>query len=302
MKIYLTLVGVLAISIILLGLGMADTDTDEVTVDVTVGAQTRIDVSPKSISWGATEPGVTNDTHKSLEIENIGTRNISTIYVDASNAASDPFATANPSNHNATEYVLLNNSETATFYYADSISWNESKPGYIIPPSGWTEGDSTGYFGKFRTVSLDSGTADVGQQYYWFTAQDADAGNCTNGTVYIATSPKTDSSSGQTDFSSHGGDALTEDADWQWGYADISTGGDAAMRDYSVGVSADCSKIVIFRYNYNLCTSCTNTDYLYNDTLIPGNKTFIWASLKVPQGVPDGSMDTGVFTFTATGN
>ncbi|MBN2042436.1 MAG: hypothetical protein JW754_01370 [Candidatus Aenigmarchaeota archaeon] len=281
---------------------MADTDTDEITVDVTVASQTRIDVNPKSITWGATEPGTTNDTHFSLEMENIGTRNISTVYVDASNAASDPFSTADPANYNATEYVLLNNTETATFYYADSLSWNESKPGYIIPPSGWTEGDSTGYFGKFRTVSLSSGTADVGQQYYWFTAQDADAGNCSNGTVYIATSPKTDSASGQTDFSSHTGDALTEDANQDWGYTDISNGGDAAMQDYAVGVSADCSQVIIFRYNYNLCSSCSNVDYLYDDTLTPGNKTFYWVALKVPQGVPDGNMDTGIFTFTAEGN
>ncbi len=302
MKLYLTLVGVLAISIFLLGLGMADTDTDEVTVDVTVSAQTRIDINPKSITFGATEPGVTNDTHYALEMENIGTRNISTTYVDASNAASNPFATADSSNYNATEYVLLNTTGTATFYYADTLTWNESVPGYMNPPSGWSEGHETGYFGKFRTVSLDSGTADVGQQYYWFTAQDADAGNCSNGTVYLATSPKTDTASGQIDFSSHAGDALTEDATWDWGYADISTGGDAALQDYSVGVSADCSKVIIFRYNYNLCTSCTNTDYIYNSTLTPGAKTTFWVALKVPQGVPDGSMDTGIFTFTAEGN
>lgn len=295
------IIGVLVFSLVLLGLGNADTDTDTVTVDVEVGAQTRIDVNPNSISWGATEPGTTNDTHFSLQLENIGTRNITTVYVDSSNSDSDPYGTADPTAYNSSEFVLFNTSTNASFHYADTVSWNESKPGFVTQPSGWIEGHDSGYFGKFRTVSLGSGTGDEGEQYYWFTNQSPDSGNCSNGSVYIATEQKNSTEDGTTDFTGVTPETLTQNSAWTWGYADIDSGGNAELQEYSVGVSADCSQVVIFKYNKGLCASCSDSDYLYAGNLMPGNKTYFWVALKVPEGVPDGNLDQGILTFTAEG-
>lgn len=294
------IIGVLVSSLVLLGLGNADTDTDIVTVDVEVGAQTRIDVSPNSISWAATEPGTTNDTHFSLDLENIGTRNITNVYVDSSNANSNPYGTADPSFYNSSEFVLFNTTSNATFYYADTKCWNETKPGFITAPSGWSEGYETGHFGKFRTVSLGSRTADEGEQYYWFTSQDPESGNCSNGSIYFASRPKNSTDDGTTDFTGVTPETLST-TDWSWGYADIDNGGNAELQEYSVGVSSDCSEVVIFKYNNGLCTSCADADYLYAGNLMPGSSTFFWVALKVPQGIPDGNLDQGIMTFTAEG-
>jgi len=298
---YTVIICFLAVSVLLLmGLGWADTDSEGVQVNVTVSTQTRIDLNPNSIGWGPTEPGTTNNTHFSLELENIGTRNITTVYVDASNTASNPFATSDPSRYNATEFVLLNSSTAATFYYADIMTWNESKPGYITAPADWVEGPSSGYFGKFRTVSLGSGTADTGQQYYWFTNKSGAGTNCSNGSVYLATTPRTETQDGTTDFTTVTPETLTASGG-TWGYSNIDAGGDAALKLYAVGVSADCSQVVIFRYNKGLCASCTDANYIYNSNLMPGAKTGFWAALKVPQGVPDGALSSGYLTFTAEG-
>jgi hypothetical protein len=300
-RVYTVIICFLAVSaLLLMGLGWADTDSEGVQVNVTVSTQTRIDLNPNSIGWGPTEPGTTNDTHFSLELENIGTRDITTVYADASNAASNPFATSDPAKYNATEFVLLNSSTVATFYYADIMTWNESKPGYIIPPAGWVEGNSTGHFGKFRTVSLGSGTADVGQQYYWFTAKGTT--NCSDGgSVYLATTPRTETQDGTTDFTAVTPETLVGNPDLTWGYANIDNGGDAALQLYAVGVKYDCTEVVIFRYNKGLCTSCSDAAYIYSGTLTPGAKTGFWAALKVPQGVPDGALSSGYLTFTAEG-
>ena len=301
-------IGALVISLLVIStFAFADTGTDTILVDITVSSVTYIDINPNSTSFTG-NPGETSNANP-LQLENIGSTNISTIDVNATNAASNPWATGSVSNYNAGDFVLLNKSTDGILYYINTKSWNETKPHYVTAPSGWTEGDSSGYFGRFRTVSLGQGpSGDTGEEYFWFT--EGGGINCTNGSFYIATIPHTKTNTGTIDFSSASAITLTASSDGTYGVATIDQGA-SALQQYCVRVSADCSEVTIFKYNVAMDGpgACTNDKHLYDasgdesslDYLLPGETFDIWMVAKIPFGVADGSVSTGTVTFIATG-
>jgi len=268
--------------------------TDTVTIDINVTQEVSIDVTPNSTAWYGVSVGSTTDAHV-FTITNIGSVNISTIDASITNSASNPYGTGQASNFNAGDFILLNSTNNATFYYINKKDWNESKPSYVTAPTDWTEGNASGYFGRMRSVANDM---DMGQEYFWFTNRTAASGDCHGSAVLlIANHPRTVTDSGDTDFTnSENYTTVTLTS----GVGEIPSGHDLA--GYCVSVSADCSEVTFFHFNMQLDAGgvCSSDQYVYgSSTLQSGASTEIWLEAKVPLGVSDGDVSQGTLTFTA---
>ncbi len=274
-------------------------NTDTVVIDINVTQEVSIDVTPNSTSWYGVSVGSTTSA-TSFQIQNIGSVNISTIDASITNAASNPYGTGSASNFNAGDFIQMNASTNSSFYYINKKEFNESMPAYVTPPTDWTEGKDTGYFGRFRTVADG---VDTGQEYLFFTNRTAPSGNCSsNGVLLIAKNPKTVSNSGDTDFSNSGNYTLVT-----LNPADNNTtgegeiGGGHPLTGYCVQVSSDCSQVTFFHFNMAIDdgTNCGSDQYVFSGTLEPGNTTEIWLRAKIPNGVSEGDVSQGTLTFTA---
>lgn len=290
MKVVL-IIGLFA-AVVLAGIAAAG-PTDTVTIDINVTQEVSIDVTPNSTAWYGVSVGSTTDAHV-FTITNIGSVNISTIDASITNSASNPYGTGQASNFNAGDFVLLNSTNNATFYYINKKDWNESKPAYVTPPTDWTEGNASGYFGRMRTAS----DSDVGQEYFWFTNRTSSSGDCHGSAVLlIANHPRTVTDSGDTDFTNSGNYTTVSLTS---GLGEIPSGHD--LEGYCVSVTDDCSEVTFFHFNMQLDTGgvCSSDQYVYGSAnLQPGNSTEVWLEAKIPLGVSDGDVAQGTLTFTA---
>ena len=273
----------------------ADTDTDTFNVSITVDSVAAIDVNPNSTDFGTIAPGAASE-EKSIQIENIGSLDITKIWANATMASSNPYGTGQASAYNAGDFVLITNdsSENQPFYYVNSIFFNESKPPYVTAPSGWSEGWNSGYFIRIRTV--DFSNTGEGEEYFAFTKKGTT--NCTDGTVYIGKNPHTKTQTGTIDFQS--GDfiqisSLTTTNNGLGAYGKISGFGNK-LDDHYIYVNASCDYIILYRWNRDL----GGGDYLFQGTLKPG-ATLDWkVEARVPYGVAAGSIQEGMITFIAS--
>jgi len=273
--------------------------TDTVLIDINITQEVKIDVSPNSTNWTGQNTGTTTVPHP-FEIQNVGSLNISTIDANITNAASQPYGTGNPSAYNAGDFILLNTT-TVGFRYINKIEFNESRPDYVTPPTGWVEGNATGYFGRFRTAS----DSDIGQEYLFFTNMtNGSQGDCAhNGSILIGNNPRTISDTGTTDFT--GSDFVivytTNNTGSTWGIGDIPDTHD--LGEYCVAIKDDCSEVKFFHFNKALDTAgnaCGEDEYVFNGNLQPGNTTSVWLEAKIPLGVADGDVSQGTLTFIAS--
>lgn len=288
--------GISVLVLLIAGLAIA-ADTDDVIIGVNISQSTSIDISPGTVNWTGLNIGETG-TPVYFDVTNMGSVNITGMRANITNDASNPYGTGSPSNYNAGDFILLNTSSSA-FYYVNKENWNESVPGQITSPTDWTEGADTGYFGIIRTAS----DGDVGQQYYFFTNRTGASGDCRTGSgeLYIGKTPRNLTSSGTVDFSSGSNfDTVTLSAN---GVGNVSAGD---FEWYCVVVTADCSKVTLFKWNTDLDvgSGCSNDAAFYDGTapneLTPGSSTSFWLEPKIPNGVPDGDIYQGTLTVIAS--
>ncbi len=296
------IIGIIALGIVI-GIASA-ANTDTVTIDINVSYEVSVDINPNSTAWYGLGVGTTSSP-KPFQIQNVGSVNISTIDASITNADTNPYGGQSAALHNAGDFILLNSTNNATFYYINKIDWNESVPNYITTPTDWTEGPNRGYFGRIRTVSDD----DVGQEYFWFTnmTNGTGGGNCsTDGRLLIANHPRTVTDTGDTDFTNSGNYTaidLTASDGYTTGEGEIPSS--HPLAGYCVQVSADCSTVKIFHFNKDLddgdgTSVCSSDQYVYNGTLEPGDTTEIWLEAKIPLGVAEGDVSAGTLTITAS--
>lgn len=152
----------------LLSTAAAQDSQNDLEVNVSISDETIIDIQPSKFSWGygsnsvfpGTEagPGLEANGYGRIQIENLGSVNISEVWFNNTQPTQKPFGTGDSNIYDSANFLGLDRNSTGT----DSNAFIERKefgldqPGgediiYVSSPSGWD-------YGRFRNTS---------QEYFW---------------------------------------------------------------------------------------------------------------------------------------
>ncbi|MEM5828125.1 MAG: hypothetical protein QW197_01305 [Candidatus Aenigmatarchaeota archaeon] len=278
---------------------------NNLTVTVSVQQMAIVDVTPKLLSYqgypgklaSATDNSVNKDpTTQSyyITVTNLGSVRILNLRARVDLPTQDPWGYNNPALHTSGDFILISNTTAGSnFAYVTQRLFNKTPPMYIIPPTGCPQPQywdpNVCQFYILRTVNE---TSNEGED--WFIIVKKGALNYTNGTVYFASVPRTQSISGTTDFSSLTGYTLTSNGNY--GYVDVSsilnryylkgvfivntTGSEAYFTYWGV----DVARLAGAPENY-LCPGD-----LSNPCLLPAQSKDFRVQVRIPYGVPAGSI------------
>lgn len=322
--------GVVAIALLLLGggfpTGNAINATDNATIMVTLNTKTMIDISPNNMSFGLMDPGTRSVNYTNIELgassktafqlENIGSSNITYMWLNVTQPTSRPFATGNSANYDAANFVAASINQSPdgsaialnTMSFIDRIEYNESRElVYLNVPS------NTQTYGRLRSGF---------NEFFWVLFGDTTLCNASSDVggldFRIGLSPHNQTQTGTIDFV--GG---VEDTNWDtvnlaamydsgvnanWSYNTNGAGVislDTPNSRYCVASFIDCSKIRLFRWNSDAPGAGTcglDGAYAYNSTnnpLYPGDSMAMNIEVRVPFGTAMGAIKTGYLTVIA---
>lgn len=287
-------------------------DKDNSTVTVDVAEKVAIDISPEDLSYSGVNPGaslfetdgdINGGPVGAVEIENIGSQNITNVWMNTSTPNDNPFGTGLESQYDAGNFMEIkptgesNSLDASNFRYVNRKEFNESRDlSYVFTPEA---GDWR--YGRFKAGD---------QEFFW--AVNTTGGTCEidgdNDDFRVGNVAHNQTATGATDFTS-GGDftsyALTSasgDAEALAAGVSFTPPGDST-RNYDVLVECgDPTYTVRSSYNINalgetdLSLDGSATDYVLNSTgdpqsheLQPGETFGVNTSIRVPQGVPSGN-------------
>ena len=286
------ILGLLAIAVVIavmtamMPVAVADiaNDTDDATVTITIATQTWVNVDPETLDFGTVNPGAASPM-KQIQIENIGSMNITKIWFNVSQPSERPFATGNGSKYDPGNFIRVKpeGADESQYYFIDRVEFNESRSlVYLTDPDGNTP--PSGYnYGRFRNGSYE---------YFWMVQP----GDCAGKTFYIGNNPHTKTESGTINFQTGSKTTVTLTAGpTGWCYGDITSG---PLAGYVIVVKNNTADVVRW-YKYNkdapAADSATNDVYFFEGTLYPGNSTVADLQMLVPYGVVLGQK-TGTLT------
>ena len=318
---------ILAILVIIPLLTTVKAQTDNATVAVSVLQAAIIDIAPNLFKFHG-YPGfiaTPNDTSintdttsyqsKSyyFEIKNLGSVNLQYIRANVSLPTANPWGTTNA--HQIGDFVLISNVSTAgntNFKYVAQRLWNTTPPLYIVVPSGcpspanWNPKQCQFYIVRTAETQVDN----EGEEWYMIIKAWTDnLGNYsyTNGTIYFASSPRTKTQTGTTDFSSITGPTLTEVTigTAKYGFAKISHT-NSFINAHAIRVDMDGDEAYFYYWNTELDSDPTSPTYgnLITSSLAPSQSIQCRLQVRIPFGVRAGYIEgqlTIIATATVTG-
>lgn len=301
-------------------------DFENSTVTVQVGNQIAVDISPATLSYTGILPGsqqfVTNNAEgfDAIEVENIGSQNITHVWLNASTPSSNPFGTGASTNYNAGNFIQIKPngdipgvSTDSNFTFVNRKEFNESNSlSYIF-----TEPNEDWRYGRFRT----------GDQEFFWAVNTTSGGACeTTGTdnFRVGLTAHNESATGSNDFRTGSGEYtqydLTAGSNVD-GYATnvwINSSVQQTNRLYDVVV--DCNApgsggtwAMRSRFNVNpagedLSAAGGAATYVLDgtsqpsDELQPGEHFQMNMSIQVPLGVAQGQVSNGFLRVLVNNN
>ena len=295
-------------------LALTVNDTETANISVTIGTVTMVNLDPYVLSWQGLNPGeIGNSTYESngyfaVQIENIGSHNITHIWFNTTYPTSRPFGTANVSAYDAGNFVVLakeNLSEvpggaTASYCegldkygrykYPNRVEYPEVRslvylrdPGGNMPPQGYD-------YGRFRFAD---------EEYFWMVSNSS---SCEGQTFYIGVNPHTETQTGSVDFNNSAERVtvtLSSPAVDGWCYGNIS--GHSELGGYGVAVQNGTSganrKVALVWWNKDFISNGAIGYYLFEgQNLVPGQSTAACIKVYIPYGVYEGTVKTGILT------
>jgi len=283
--------------------------TGDAQIQITINNKTIVDITPQSMDWGNVDPGtvVTQYTEPTnnivlsqIQIENLGSTDITYVWANVSQPTSNPFGTGNIANYDPGNWLALKRTTDTNFWFIDRVEFNSSTDYiYLRKAPNWVS------FGKIR---------DANKEYFWninaTVISDPQAwcngSTGTNADIVIGVDAHNTTQTGTIDLVN--GNIvwanIQASGDPNWGIVDgINIGG----ATYCVAVYYDCSKMRIFRWNADApaASACTvfGTDGLTlngGTPIYPGGSLIADVELHVPYGVPDGNVPTGTLTIVAS--
>ncbi|MFT4892377.1 MAG: hypothetical protein ACI8Z7_000149 [Candidatus Nanohaloarchaea archaeon] len=291
-------------------------DSDNSTVTVDVASKVAVDISPSDISYGAIDPGsaVLESNSSSVggpvgavEIENIGSENITQVWLNTSVPNDNPFGTGLAQEYDAGNFIEVKPTGEANtvsgvskFKYINRKEFNETGDlSYVFTPEDGGEWK----YGRFRVGS---------QEYFWAVNTTGTPGTCqTDGSddFLVGQNAHNKTNTGSTDFTDLAD--ISEYGLTNAGSGDaeaLATGVTVGDRNYDVLVECgDPTYTVRSSYNVNalgapdLVNDGSAVSHILNATeatdasqeLQPGEYFGINTSIRVPQGVPSNAGITG---------
>ncbi len=294
-------------------------DNETANISVTISTITMVNIDPYVLTWSGLNPGdIGNATEETtgyfaIQIENIGSNNITHIWFNSSYPSSRPFGTANSSAYDAGNFVVLareNLSEIPTgataSYCADlsNSTYDERYGRYKYPnrveyPEVRTLvylKDDNGImppldkdYGRFRFAN---------EEFFWMISNATD---CGGNDFLIGNDSHTSTQTGTVDF--QGSDVATVSLVATpiegWCYGNISS--HSHLDGYGVlvqnGTSGADRKVQLVWWNKDALTNGMVGHYLFEgENLVPGQSTAACIKVYVPYGVNEGSVETGILT------
>lgn len=220
------------------GLAQADNE-NSLQVQVNITEKTIIDIQPKDFAWGQggaqVQPGTIagpdkeQNSYGRIQIENLGSVNISQIWFNTTFPDQRPFGTGAATNYDSANFIALDSNKSGVTDHNQFVNRKEyglNQPAgqdiiYLETPSGWD-------YGRFR---------DSSQEYFWTVD---DTGASLDGSLFrIGVDPHNESQTGSSnlDTACQGGDGAGSNTECN-GYT-LSTGNfggtDYAYTDVEVG-------------------------------------------------------------------
>lgn len=333
------LIGLLAV--LLTVSGSAQDTSNELNVNVTITGQTIIDIQPSSFAWGLSGAGLEPGTfagpseelnsYGRIQVENLGSVNISQVWFNTTAPAQRPFGTADSSLYDSANFIQLSSNDSTagplrssntfverTEYGIDSSSTQDII--YLETNNGWD-------FGRFRNGS---------QEYFW-TVDDTTAG-LAGATFRIGLDHHNSTQTGSTnlDQTCVGGDEATAGGASCNGYSltEVTAGGTTygvteveigaedtnlaahdgganycAVMDSTQVTGTNNPEVEFIKWNANnpavqASPDCQAvTQYMINGTeLAPGAWETMNIRANIPYGVVSGTLPTGQLTVLANSN
>lgn len=285
--------------------------TDNSTVTVEVAQKTAIDISPSTLDYNGVNPGSVqvntsgDEPFNSVEIENIGSTNISHVWFNASMPDSSPFGTGLATNYNAGNFIQikptgdLDEKSYSEFTFVNRKEFATSNiPEYIFRE------DNTWEIGRFRVAD---------QEYFWAVEQQAADGTAcaTNSdSLRVGNAAHNKTTTGSNDFRNGAGEFSSYQP------TDGGDTSDAVVNDVNVSganyrVDINCNpsngEVTVTRSRYNIelgendVADVTNgaAEYVLNQSvssssaLQPGEHFNVDTRVSIPQGVAQGPVTNG---------
>ena len=314
----------LATSFVLASGNSATSSWDNATVRVTIGQITMIDITPELMDFGTAYPGdiitqyIVNDGSNNnvqlsaFQIENIGSTNITKIWLNVTQPSQRPFGTGDTSLYDPANWLAVNISfapgsmpTTIARSYVDRIEFNDTQLVYLKTPS------NTKTYGRLRMGE---------NEYFWAINTTGD--NCSTPAttpVYFVigneNEPHNQNQTGDIDLTdgdekmvSYSTNPVPYDND-QW----IAPSAKLTYlnQDYLVYISDDCTKVRFVAWNRDIATTVGGSSLLSNNASVfdsdiagramyPGESMAMNIEMRVPYGVPQYSSYEGFLTVIAT--
>jgi len=276
-------------------------DSESANITVNISSITMVDITPSDFAWTGVYPGDVGDSsdeqkggYYAIQIENIGSRNITHVWFNASYPGYNPFGTGNNSADAGNFVVLSKNTSSNEFWFINRVEYNTTAElVYLRDPDNNMPPDASHYiYGRYHNAS---------NEYFWMI-DNATECNATGTLIYVGENPHSKTQTGSTDFTNASSDIdsfqLTNYKDY--GYTDITTG---PLNGLCVAVDHTCTRVFFSKWNadapFHLCNN-VNYAYDYNETgtptpLVPGDSFAMSIKVYIPYGIYAGST-TGEIT------
>jgi hypothetical protein len=286
--------------------------TDTATVTVTLAMRTIVDISPSIMTW-TVDPGAvcgrdisgstcneTTGNFRAVQIENIGSRNITRIWFNTTMPTQSPFATGDTSQTDSGNYVVMTQNESVAtpFYFVKRVEYNSTRDiWYLTDPDGNMPPNVSKFtYGRFHNGS---------EEYFWFIDKPS-TGLCNESSyIRIGNTAHTQSATGSVDFSDASQyDEITLTPGTTYATGDINTG---PLDGYSVAVSnttaAGCRVMFSHWFKDYPFDTLSEAVYSFDSTtnpLVPGDSIAKLIGVIVPYGIHEGASGQGTLTVLVT--
>ncbi|MBN2517273.1 MAG: hypothetical protein JXB14_00350 [Candidatus Altiarchaeota archaeon] len=285
-------------------------DSQNSTIIVRIQQQTYVNLDPAVLNWVGVNPGSEgNSTHENngytaIQIENIGSRNITYIWLNTTYPRIRPEARGTADFYDTGNFVAIAR-ENDRYYFPNRVDYNETRSlVYLKDPAGSRPPNAGNYhYGRFRNGS---------SEWFWFVDKTGSGpgDDCseTGTNFYIGDVAHTRTSTGSADFSSCDAGltnapaancrsgTLTNDPDYpDWAYADVNVGG--AL--YTVAVNSACNMTMWNHWNKDGPGGHfgSYSEMFWNGTtngnFTPGNSTVANIKVFIPYGTYEGNIASG---------
>lgn len=309
----------------------AQTDnlSDDSDVNVTVSAETSVDMDPESLVYGDVFPGdaqLEDDNNITrVQVENVGSNPVDRVYMSADTPTSNGFGTGDATNYLSSNFLEINVSDNAGFNFGGSI--NAYDYPVFVNRKEYAEINDLSYIFVEDEASWEYGRFRVGEnEYFWALRNTTDISGTTDTVIRVGRTAHNQSSTGTQDFT-NGGDGSRYD---EYTITDTGTNTDigtatnvlvgnngeditataANHREYDLVVKTSTTGNGVYVVRSRFDTNSEGVDlstggasnYIFDsasgDRLQPGDSFQVGTSVRVPRGVAAGEVANGLLTVT----